>query len=448
MPVSVSITWITGKVRLEEPENRAEGAAVGDRKTAVLLTLLCFILPLAAQQLPDEELQANFSGYFDNFQVTVIYPNFALTRHVTESTAITGRYLVDLVSAASIRAGNGSSASSAINNTAANGEFQNDHDDKISQKVDVVTAASGRSSGGGGGGVAGTPGTPIKLADDVRNEFVLGVTQLIPRGTFSVNGLSSREHDYSSRTIAGTISQSFAQKNSTFEIGFVRSWDRVFPVTKTWTRDVNVETADATFSQIFSTRLLTQLIFSYTNTNGQLADVYRTIKIASSDSIVQFDPVHPYSRQRRALADKIVYRLDPLSSITMGYRYYWDSWDIRSHTISGLYQRHVSRHATIGIGGRTYFQNAAFFFKEKYTAPQQYMTADSKLDKMRSTELELKLTVNGGDGQDFLPYLDNEKVQYDFSLNWYRRHTNSPDWFTGKRNLSAIYFNAGIRYKF
>ncbi len=412
-------------------------------KAAAALGLLCLIFSLRAQQLPDEEIQANFSGYFDNFQVTVIYPNFSLTRHVSESTSITGRYLVDLISAASIRAGNGSGTNSP--GTAPGGEFEGEGDDKISQKVDVVTMASGRSSGGG---TAGGAGQPIKIADDIRNEFGLGVTQLIPRGTFSLNGLSSREHDYSSQTIAGTISQNFAEKNTTLEFGFVRSWDKVFPVTKNWTRPVNVETANATFSQILSTRLLTQFIFSYTNTDGQLADVYRTINIASGDSVIQYDPVHPYSRQRRAVADHFIYRLSPLSSITMGYRYYWDSWDIRSHTLSGLYQRHLSRFTTLGVGLRGYLQNAAFFFKEKYIVPEQYMTADSKLDKTYSTELELRLTVDGGDGQTFLPYLDNENIQYNFSLNWYRRHTNSPDWFTGRRNLSAIYFNVGIRYKF
>lgn len=409
-----------------------------DWKTTVLLSLIGFIIPLWAQQLPEEELQANFSGYFDNFQVTVIYPNFALTRHLSESTAITGRYLVDLISAASIRAGSSNNAAAPGGET-EDDDFRERDFDKVGQRVDVVTAAS---SGGSGGE------NTIKLTDDVRNEFALGIAHLLPIGIITLNGLYSKEHDYSSRTIAGTISRDFAEKNTTLQLGFVRSWDKVFPVTKTWTRGVNVATADVIVSQILSIRLLTQFIFSYTNANGQLADVYRTIKIASADSVIEYDPVHPYSRQRRAAASRLVYRLNPLSSITLGYRYYWDSWDIRSQTFSTLYQRHLSRYTTLGVGLRTYFQNEAFFFKSEYTAPEQYMTADSKLDKTYSTQLELKLTVDGGDEQSFLPYLDNDRLQYTFSLNWYRRHTHSPDWFSGRRVLSAIYFNAGIRYRF
>lgn len=404
-----------------------------DWKTAVCVGLISLILPLSAQQLPDEELQANFSGYFDNFQVTVIYPNFALTRHLSESTSITGRYLVDLVSAASIRTGK--------SNGGGEGEREGGEGESVngSQNADVVTAAS---SGGGGGNAEG-----IKLADDVRNEFVLGINHLIPNGNFTLNGLYSKEHDYSSGTIAGTISRSFAEKNTTLELGLVRSWDRVFPVTKTWTRSANVQTVDATFSQVLSTRLLTQFIFSYTKADGQLADVYRTISIAGPDSTIQYDPVNPYNRYRRAVASRTVYRLNELSSITLGYRYYWDSWDVRSHTISSLYQRHLSQYTVLGVGVRTYFQNEAFFFKSEYTAPERYMTADSKLDKTVSTELQLNLTINGGGDQGSLPYLDNDRLQYNFSVNWYRRHTDSPDWFTHLRILSAIYFNVGIRYK-
>jgi hypothetical protein len=417
------------------PVNKAAGADVVDWKTTILLGLIGLIFPLSAQQLPDEELQANFSGYFDNFQVTVIYPNFALTRHVSESTSITGRYLVDLISAASIRSGN----SNGSNQGGEDGEGEFDKPAQT-QSVDVVTAAS--TGGGGGGGE-----NALRLTDDVRNEFVLGVTHLIPNGNFSLNGLYSKEHDYSSRTIAGTISRDFAEKTTTLQLGFVRSWDEVFPVTKTWTRSANVETVDATFDQILSTRLLTQFLFSYTKAYGQLADVYRTIDIAGPDSVIKYDPVHPYTRYRRAFSNRFVYRLNLLSSITFGYRYYWDTWDVRSHTISSLYQRHISRYTILGVGFRTYFQNEAFFFKNAYAAPEKYMTADSKLDKTYSTDLELNLTVNGGGYQSSLPFLDDERVQYNFSLNWYRRHTNSPDWFSGKKVLSAIYFNVGVRVK-
>ena len=437
MPESSNTTLTIVKDRWAEPGSRPEGVAVVNMRLSVLLGVLFGVAAVLAQELPVDELQVNFSSYFDNFHVTVIYPNFSLTRRVLPSTAITGRYLVDLISAASIRSNAGQGGTTP-------GEEEDDDDGLVNPKVDAVTQASGRGSGVGSAGTANT----LRLTDDVRNELGLGVTQLIPGGTFTFNGLYSKEHDYSSGTIAGTISRNFAQNNTTLELGFVRSWDRVFPVTKDWTRDVNVETANATFSQILSTRLITQFIFSYTNTNGQLADVYRFIKIPSGDSTIHYDPVHPYNRQRRALANNVVYRLNAISSLTMGYRYYWDSWDIRSHTISGLYQRHTTRYTILGIGFRGYVQNQAFFFKSEYTQPEQYMTADNKLDNIYSTELQFKLSLDGGGGRDYLPFLEDDRVQYNFGLNWYQRHTGSPDWFSHSRNLTAIYLNVGIRYRF
>ena len=40
-----------------------------------------------AQDLPADEVQVNVSGYFDSFNVSVVYPNLSFTRRVSESTS-------------------------------------------------------------------------------------------------------------------------------------------------------------------------------------------------------------------------------------------------------------------------------------------------------------------------------------------------------------------------
>jgi len=105
-----------------------------------LILFLLFFLNLNtldfAQLLPSNETQVNFSGYLDNFNVSVLYPSIAITKRISSTTSITGRYLVDMITAASIKKGNSKSTSSNI----------------ALSKVDAVTAASGRTSTGGGGG--------------------------------------------------------------------------------------------------------------------------------------------------------------------------------------------------------------------------------------------------------------------------------------------------------
>ncbi len=76
------------------------------------------------------------------------------------------------------------------------------------------------------------------------------------------------------------------------------------------------------------------------------------------------------------------------------------------------------------------------------------MTTDIKLDAGYSNELQLNLILTGGDRQDYLPFLKDDRVQYIINLNFYSRHTNSPYWYNNKNNMFATNFNIGIRYRY
>ncbi len=357
-----------------------------------------------AQGLPASELQVNFSGYFDTFNVSVVYPNVALTKQISESTSLTTRYLVDMVSAASIR--------------------------EASSRVDAVSSASQRS---------------YQLPfDDVRQEFGGGITQLLGSSTISLNGIYSIENDYASATFAGNLTQPFAKKNTVLQLGFVRSWDRVSPVTKNWIRRKNSTSFSTTLSQILAPGALVQMLYSWQRYDGHLSDDYKPVTIGRR----QYDPLHPGQRTRHAAATRFKFRLARHTSMQLGYRYYWDDWDVTSHTVSALFQQRVSSMVTIGLGGRGYSQTSAYFFKPRYAAPEQFMTVDNKLDAAVSSEVQLHLTLNGGRGRGYIPFLGSEKVQYNLSASWYQRRTDSPDWFSGLRDLTAAYFNVGFRYRF
>lgn len=382
-----------------------------------------------AQLVPGNETQVNFSGYFDSFNVSVLYPSISITKKVSWSTSITGRYLVDLITAASIR--NGYTGSTTTSNTSAS-------------KVDAVTAASGSSSGGSGDGLE----NPLPEFDEVRHEFNLGFAQSIAGGILTLDGLYSTESDYTSATIIGNYTQYFAENNASLQLGIVRSWDKVFPKTKDWKKNKNVITFNANFTQIISTKLIVQLLTTYTNNNGLLSDNYQLVPITIEGTDSLFDPVHPDLRIRRAAALSFKYRLFDKASVQLGYRYYWDSWNVKSNTISANYQMYLSKNLILGIGYRNNVQTQAFFFKPVYETPEQYMTSDIKLDSGHSNEVQLQLIIQGGKGVEFLPFLEDERVQYIFDLNFYSRLTDSPYWFNNKSNLFATNFNIGIRYRY
>ena len=402
-------------------------------KKIILSLIIIFSFSSAefAQQVPQSETQVNFSGYFDNFSVSVLYPSIAVTKRVSETTSITARYLVDMITAASIR---NNSPSKTTNGSSGK---------KGLGKVDAITAASGRSSGSGNGNDYSPP-----TFDEVRHEFNIGFAQQILHGILTADGIYSTESDYTSSTIIGNYTQYFAENNTSIQLGIVRSWDKVFPKTKTWKKDKNVTTINANFSQILSKSLIFQFLSSYTDNNGLLSDAYQRVPVTINGTDSLFDPVHPDLRIRRAAAVQLKYRLTDMSSIQLGYRYYWDSWDINANTYSADYQRYLSKHVILGLGWRTNFQTQAFFFSPKYDVPEQYMTTDIKLDAGYSNELQLELILTGGDRQRYLPFLKDERVQYVIDLNFYSRHTNSPYWFNQKNNLFATDINIGIRYRY
>ena len=161
------------------PQALKAAAAVVDKKFSLfLLFFFQFCAIDYAQLLPANETQINFSGYFDDFSVSVLYPSISLTKRVSESTSITGRYLVDMITAASIK------------------------HNSPTPKVDVVTSASGRTSGGGNG-----PPT----FDEVRHEFNAGFAHLFGSGILTADGIYSTESDYTSALLS-QISLSILQR--------------------------------------------------------------------------------------------------------------------------------------------------------------------------------------------------------------------------------------------
>ena len=423
---------------------RAGDVAVAKNGWLLVFLILSFFSGRAvSQELPADELQLNLSGYFDSFDVNVTYPSIALTGKVSETTSLTGRYLVDMITAASIHGG-GSVLRSGENETEDDERGERDFD-KLAKaggpkQVDAITAASV-----GTGGVGGSGGREGPSFDDVRHEFNLGVTQLLAGSQVMLNGIYSTERDYTSSTLAGKISRAFALKNTVLELGFVHSWDHVFPVTKDWTRDKNVITYSLNISQILSQWALIQFLTSYMENNGYLADAYQQVPVGPAENAVLYDPVHPQKRVRRAAGTNLKFRLNSSSSLETGYRYYWDSWDVISHTISANFMTYLSQHVIFDLGWRHYLQSRAYFFKSEYLQPEPLMTVDVKLDDLYSDELQLGLTLRGGKGQDYLPFLTSEKVQYHLGLNIYHRHTQTGYWYNGEKNLLAANFNIGLR---
>lgn len=239
----------------------------------------------------------------------------------------------------------------------------------------------------------------------------------------------------------------FAKKNTTLQFGVVRSWDKVFPQTRSWKRDKNVLSFNGGFTQILSKNALIQLDGTYSKMDGFLSDAYQVVNIIypNEDRVVNLEPIHPGERIRRAIGSRIKFRVGANASLEGGYRYYWDTWEVTSHTMHTLFQKYMAGgKMTLSLGFRYYLQSRAFFFKEAYSQPEALMAVDSKLDSGNSQEYQFKLRFNG----DMVPLFGSEKMDVNFKLNYYHRFTDRVDWHSRLHHLSAIITSIGFRYRF
>ena len=105
------ISYLSGKELKAETALKAEGAAADKlhmiKHTALLVAVFSFfIYPacLISQDVPEDELDVRINTYFDNFRVNVFYPEITISKKIGENTSISGRYLTDIISAASMKA--------------------------------------------------------------------------------------------------------------------------------------------------------------------------------------------------------------------------------------------------------------------------------------------------------------------------------------------------------
>lgn len=376
-------------------------------KRIIILTLfLIFPFCVFSQQEKEDEIQVNFNSYFDNFRLNVIYPSINIVKSIDENTSLTGSYLVDAISSASM---------------------------KMVFKVDGVTSATTNKEGG-------ADNTP----DEFRHQVNLGVVRNFSGVTVSADGMYSTEHDYSSKTFAANISVPFAKKNSVLQIGLAGNWDKIYPQTRIWTKDRNTLSLNLGLTQILSKRIVSQIDFSYINIDGYMLDGYQVVRIINGFSLKMLEPILPEKRIRKALGIRTNFGISKMSTIMLGYRFYWDTWNIRSNTIDAEYKTHLSDNMNIILGYRQYYQTKAFFFKENYSQPEPLMGVDSKLNSGYTNDASISFSFKGNKNYR-IPILNNEKITLLASLGFFHRHTDSPDWVIRLKDLYAYLISLGFK---
>lgn len=262
--------------------------------------------------------------------------------------------------------------------------------------VQTRTSASGR--------VITSPAGQIPTAPFHDRRIALDGEWQKPWGRFvtsTLGGHFSREKDYQSQGVNGKISTDLMHRLLTLTIGGGVSRDSVFPVggtpgglttgaiLSTAKNAKNVSNLLLGASRVLSRRWMVSVNGTRTYENGYLTEPYKMISVmnpVTGAPVLALTDKRPSTRDRSSVLLSSVYHLTDDIFYT-SYRYYWDSWSVRSHTIDLKYRHQIDDSSYLEPLIRLYTQSAASFYTAGLIQNQplpDFATSDYRLGALRT----------------------------------------------------------------
>ncbi len=351
------------------------------RLLAALAGLLggIFATPAArAVTLPADRAEALIHVYSGG-GVTASGPAVLVRKSLADKVSLTGSFYVDVVSNASI---------------------------------DVVTTAS-----------------PYK---ERRNEFGLALDYAVRDSLLTLGVGASKEPDYSTRSISLDIAQETFGGMTTVNLGFTRAADEVgkigeaafFDQAKHWQHRVGV-------TQILTPKWLASVNLEAVSDTGYLGNTYRVARVFGA----AVPERHPRTRSSRAVKVRAIGDMGQRDSVRAEYRYFWDNWDIKAHTVEAGYSRYLGESFLAEGFVRYYTQSAALFYSDNAQAETTYVSRNRQLAEFNNVVIGGKLTFNWKKQPGLYDLKANAGLEL-FNLNYKN--------FTDIRNGSAYSLRAAV----
>ncbi len=253
--------------------------------------------------------------------------------------------------------------------------------------VDIVTAAT-------------------KAVSEVRKEITSGGYYALPHVTIGGGYRYSTENDYWSNGGVGTLTIDLADKNTTIALAGFGSRDTVGRSHDPGFREPQSSAGGrVSLTQILSAESLMQLTWETTHVVGYQASPYRFVAVGgdgtcrgtpstAANAVDGCGPERvPDERYRHAATARGRYALGEHVSTGLEYRFYFDSWGVRSHTIMPDVAFRLGDDTLLSFDYRYYTQGEADFYKPRYLDPRDalgYRTRDRELSALYSNRLGLR----------------------------------------------------------
>jgi hypothetical protein len=303
--------------------------------------LLLAVLPAAAGAgvLPEDRADLMYH-YYDGGGVTIDGPSLLVRKKFAEKYAVSASYYVDMVSSASI---------------------------------DVVTTASEYS--------------------EERTQYGLGFEYLRGKVTYAASFSRSSENDYDADTANFAIAQDMFGDLTTVSLLFSLGKDDVTrrgdPL---FADEIDRRIYGVDISQIATKNLVLGFSFETIAEEGFLNNPYRQVRYVDANDprgyAYEFER-YPRTRTGNAFALRGRWYLPYRAALQGDYRFYNDTWDIRSHTAEVAYTHPLDERLTFDVHYRFYKQDAAEFYSDLFPTQnfQNFLARDKELASLTSHTL-------------------------------------------------------------
>lgn len=351
-------------------------------------------------QTNDWEVDSGVLYYSESGRVSAIEPVVRLRRDLGDEEALSVRLVVDSLTGAS-----------------ANGAIPTDSPQTFTTPSGDGTYTTGANE---------TPLDPsfhdTRVAINTQWDKPLSPTL---KGAFAFNG--SNEYDYTSLGLSSTLSWDINQRNTTLSAGLSYSMDSIaaaggiplglsaMPQSPAQHKQILGDSDDKSvvdllfgLTQILGRNTLMQFNYNIGRDTGYLTDPYKILSVVNAnDSITLSDPPYlyekrPQNRTRNALYWKWIHQFQR-DVIHLAYRYYWDDWGIRAHTLDARYRYELNdRHYLMPHLRYAQQQRADFYhYKLVQGALPEYASADYRLADLSTTTIGLKYGFTPQAGSEF-----------------------------------------------
>ncbi|TRZ55959.1 MAG: DUF3570 domain-containing protein [Rhodocyclaceae bacterium] len=275
---------------------------------------------------------------------------------------------------------------------------------------------------------------------ELRRAWDVSATRFSDLGTISFGGSYSNETDYVSRGLSLTGTVETAAKNTTWNFGLNLSHDNINPSNRIVSNETkNIRDLSFGVTQVMTPQDIAQFILGYSHGLGYFSDPYKV-----------FDN-RPRERNNTTMLARWNHNFPATDGTArLSYRYYRDSYQIKSHTIGLEYVQPLPDGWLVTPLVRFYSQSAASFYVDldPDSAPfptnppddALYFTEDQRLSAFGAHTVGIKFSKEMSSG-----WLADLKIErYEQRSSWKFSGDGSP-WLAP---LIARSYQFGISRRF